>query len=284
MPPLVSILTPSYNQADWLRDNLSSVGNQTYANIEHVVMDGGSTDGSLEILEQSHSRVRWRSESDRGQSHALNKAFDQSEGEIIGWLNSDDAYVDRRSVQSVVDIFEQRPEVGFVYGHGLLVNRSNTVLQYIWVPPFSRAAMLRRTFFVQPSAFIRRSVVSPPLVDENLHYVMDRDLWWRLLDRTQFCRVDRVIGLDRYQPDRKTLQPEYPKEREAYDRSHGIDPNSRARGATSKMQTVTFRLRGVPRAIRLPQEVDPAVELDFGSLASRFRLQALTVRSRMPIA
>lgn len=280
---LVSILTPSYNQASWLGDNLRSVENQTYENVEHIVMDGGSTDGSVEILERSRDHVRWRSEADRGQSHALNKAFDESEGEIIGWLNSDDAYVDRRAVQSAVEIFQRFPNVGVAYGHGLLVNRNNTVLQYIWVPPFSRAAMLRRTFFVQPSAFVRRSVISPPIVDEKLHYVMDRDLWRRLLDRTEFCRVDMVIGLDRYQPARKTLQTRYPKERDEYERSHGINSNSHTRRAASKLQTIAFRLRGLPRVLRLPQEVDPAVELKFGSIASRCRYQSVTVRSRMPI-
>lgn len=280
---LVSILTPSFNQAAWLKDNLSSVENQTYENIEHIAMDGGSSDGSVEILAQSGDHVRWRSEPDRGQSHALNKAFEMSHGDIIGWLNSDDAYVDRRSVQAAVDVFERNPEVGVVYGHGLLVNRNNLVLQYLWAPPFNRAAMLRRTFFVQPSAFLRRSVIDPPLVDEELNYVMDRDLWWRLMDRTQFRRVDMVVGLDRYQPARKTLQAGYPEERAAYERSHGIKSNSHTRKAASKIQTVAFRLRGLPRVLRLPLEVDPAVELDFGSVVSRFRYQSMTVRSRLPI-
>src|SRR5712671_7361166 len=91
--PLVSVLTPSFNQAGWLADNLRSVAAQTYPSVEHVVMDGGSSDSSIELLER-HERagLTWRSERDRGQSHALNKAFALSSGEIIGWLNSDDAY------------------------------------------------------------------------------------------------------------------------------------------------------------------------------------------------
>jgi len=86
--PLVSVLTPSFNQAAWLTDNLGSVAAQTYPAIEHVVMDGGSTDGTLDILKTAGDRVLWRSESDRGQADAINKAFAASSGEIIGWITS----------------------------------------------------------------------------------------------------------------------------------------------------------------------------------------------------
>ena len=95
--PLVSILTPSFNQAAWLGDNLRSVACQTYPDIEHVVMDGGSTDGSVDILRAAGDSIVWRSEPDRGQSDAINKAFSLSHGEIIGWINSDDAYFDCRA-------------------------------------------------------------------------------------------------------------------------------------------------------------------------------------------
>lgn len=97
--PLVSILTPSSNQANWLADARGSVENRSYPNIEHIVMDGGSTDGSVELLrKEGGSHVRWWSEADRGQSHALNKALAISHGGIIGWLNPDDAYFARDAV------------------------------------------------------------------------------------------------------------------------------------------------------------------------------------------
>src|SRR5437868_3953200 len=99
---LVSVLTPSFNQRPWLKDNLESVSSQSYPNIEHIVMDGASTDGSVEILRNSLHNVRWLSEPDRGQSHALNKAFAESRGEIVGWLNSDDAYFSCDAVGDVV--------------------------------------------------------------------------------------------------------------------------------------------------------------------------------------
>ena len=118
MPPLVSILTPSFNQGRWLGDNLASVAAQSYGSIEHVVMDGGSRDETLDLLEATDGRVKWRSEPDRGQSHALNKALGASEGEYIGWLNSDDAYFSRDAVSDVVSVFDADPSVNVVYGPG----------------------------------------------------------------------------------------------------------------------------------------------------------------------
>jgi glycosyltransferase involved in cell wall biosynthesis len=115
--PLVSILTPSFNQARWLVDTLQSVARQTYPHIEHIVMDGGSTDGTVDLLTHAGSRVTWKSEPDRGQSHALNKALAASTGEIIGWINSDDAYYDVDAVAAVAQCFARHPEVDVVYGH-----------------------------------------------------------------------------------------------------------------------------------------------------------------------
>jgi glycosyltransferase involved in cell wall biosynthesis len=262
---------------------LLSVRNQTYTDIEHIVMDGGSSDSSVEILGRASHHVQWRSEPDRGQSHALNKAFQESTGEIIGWLNSDDAYVDRRSVESAVETFKRFPGVGVVYGHGLLVNQHNKVLQYLWAPGFSRRAMLRGTFFVQPSVFIRRSVLSSPLVDESLHYVMDRDLWIRLVKRTEFRRINLVVGLDRYQPARKTLQESFPKEYREYEHGIGNDPTSGKRRVLLKGQKILYRYRGLPGATFLPARIEPSIELDFGSVKSRMLYQAFTPRKRMPL-
>jgi glycosyltransferase involved in cell wall biosynthesis len=281
--PSVSVLTPSFNQAQWLADNLRSVRNQTYSGIEHIVMDGGSTDDSLKILQSSDGHVVWRSEADRGQSHALNKAFAKSKGDIIGWLNSDDAYVDRRAVETAVDAFNRNPEVGVVYGHGLLVNQSNRVLQYLWTPNFDRSAFLRGTYFVQPSVFIRRSLITFPLVEESLNYVMDRDLWMRLLNRTTFRRINVVVGLDRYQPDRKTLQQDFPREYEEYERNRGNTTKSLKRSIGLKGQKIVYRLCGFPGAMRLPKQVDPSIELDFGSLRSRVLYQGFVPRRRMPL-
>ena len=110
--PLVSVVTPSYNQGRWLADNLRSVAMQSYSAIEHVVMDGGSTDGSRDILASASPAVVWDSGPDGGQSDAINKAFSRSTGEIIGWLNSDDAYFSGDVVARAVEVFENIPRLG----------------------------------------------------------------------------------------------------------------------------------------------------------------------------
>src|SRR5450759_2420073 len=135
---LVSVLTPSYNQAAWLSDNLRSVARQSYPSIEHIVMDGGSTDGTLDILSTAGDSVRWRSEPDKGQSDAINKAFRESRGEIVGWINSDDAYFDRRVIADVVSCFVEHPDVDVVYGHCAQVTGNGALVQMLWAPPFDR--------------------------------------------------------------------------------------------------------------------------------------------------
>ncbi len=203
--PLVSVLTPSFGQARWLRDNLTSVESQTYERLEHIVMDGGSTDGSVDLLaSRSRPGLTWRSEPDSGQSHALNKAFALSTGEIIGWLNSDDAYFGPTVVEDAVRAFESDPSLAVVYGHALLVNAEGLVLQALWVPPFDATLLRLHDFIVQPAAFIRRSSVGVPLVDESFDYAMDYELWLRLSRRHRFRRLNRIVAIDRHHAARKS--------------------------------------------------------------------------------
>jgi glycosyltransferase involved in cell wall biosynthesis len=201
----VSVLTPSFNQARWLADNLRSVAEQTYGSVEHIVMDGGSTDGSVELLQRrARPGLSWRSEPDRGQSHALNKAFAKSSGDIVGWLNSDDAYFGPTVVDEAIRIFETEPDVGVVYGHALLVNAEGLVLQVLWAPPFSRTLLRLHDFITQPAAFIRRSLVADALVDESYDYTMDYELWLRLSQGNRFKRLDRIVAIDRHHGARKS--------------------------------------------------------------------------------
>lgn len=280
--PLVSILTPSYNQAEWLIDNLRSVSSQTYQNLEHIVFDGGSTDGSVEILRTfPDPRLQWTSEPDRGQSHALNKALAASKGEIVGWVNSDDGYVDRRAVSAVVECFAANPEVGVVYGHSLLVNASNSVLQVLWalprIDPFRRIG----TPFYQPSVFMRRSLLGDALVDESLHYVMDADLWRRLYGKTQFARVNLFIGLERVQPNRKVMSDGYLDERRAYNVQHGIGRHPTIIKIARRSMTVSSRIRAWPDFLRIDDLLQPAIDLRLPDRRTRTRQQLLTPRSRM---
>jgi glycosyltransferase involved in cell wall biosynthesis len=244
--PLVSVLTPSFGQARWLEDNLHSVEVQTYAPIEHIVMDGGSTDGTVGILEKrSRDGLIWASEPDGGQSDAINRAFARSSGEIIGWLNSDDAYFSSDAVDQVVRIFERYPDVGVVYGHAVLVNAVGLVLQVMWAPPFSPALLRLHDFIVQPAAFVRRDLLGDCLVDESFDYTMDYELWLRLARHHRFKRLDRIVAIDRHHAARKsyTMLEVGRAEHERLEERYGV-ANGRIGTISRKIWKVGSRLIG----------------------------------------
>ena len=277
--PLVSILTPSFNQGRFIGDCLRSVANQTYGNVEHVVMDGGSADETIDTLKAAQRPVRWTSEPDRGQSHALNKALAASQGEFIGWLNSDDAYVDRRSVACAVEVFQKHPEVGVVYGHSLVINAANRVLQFYWAPPAAERLLFTGLRYTQPSVFIRRSVLPDPFVREDLDYVMDRDLWLRLRGRTVFRRQDLVVGADRHHGDRKILSSGFEAEKVRY----GAEGLEKVWPLPAwKATSLLFRQIGAAQMPWLRDRVEPAIDLRFDSALPMMRRQSLQRRRDMP--
>lgn len=278
---LVSILTPSFNQKDWLSDNLKSVAAQSYPNIEHIVVDGGSTDGSVEILQASHSPVSWRSETDRGQSHALNKAFELSSGEIIGWLNSDDAYVDRRSVATAVTTFKNNPKVGVVFGHGILVDADNRLLHFRYAPRNSQRLLFIGPYFVQPSVFIQASLLKDAFVREDLHFVMDEELWRRLSSKTVFQQIPIVVGLDRWQPSRKTNTQSFANEVSKYNIERGLPMHPRSLTVLRRIIGPLLRVMGAEWAWNLPDRIEPAIDVDWDDSSGRLFRQILMTRNRM---
>ena len=260
--PLVSILTPSFQQGPWIADNLRSVAVQTYPHIEHIVMDGGSTDATRAILEQQprSDRLRWWSEPDRGQSHALNKALSVSQGEIIGWLNSDDAYFAPGVVEGAVDVFRRRPEVAVVYGHAALVNADGLLLHLIWAPPFSRRLLLLHDFILQPAAFIRRNAVRDQLADESFEFAMDYELWLRLSAKAPFQRMNRIVAIDRHHGERKStvMLDTLDRDREILRARYGTAAGPRA-DAARKIWKIASRIIGaalIPAALRQPLAFD----------------------------
>lgn len=255
--PLVSILTPSYNQARWLGENLHSVASQTYPTLEHVVMDGGSTDQSADLLASAEPPVKWESEGDRGQSHALNKAFAASSGEILGWLNSDDAFWDCRVVEDVVAFFLANPEVDVVYGHSAYVNEAGRLLHFFYVPRYGSGSLLRRyNYIIQPSVFFRRSAVGGTLVDESFHFAMDYELWLRLAaGGAKFARIDQVLAIDRAQRARKSLNllDVLAGDMERLSATYGVIISRGSRLLTA-VHAVWCRLVGVRLIRRIPRE------------------------------
>ena len=280
--PLVSVLTPSYNQGGYLRDCLASVERQTYDAVEHVVYDGCSTDDSLAVLRDAGSRVRWVSAPDGGQSDALNRAFADSSGEIVGWLNADDGYADRRAVEWAVREFYARPDVDALFGHTLLVNESNTVLQVRATPPFSVRALRAVNYVLQPSVFVRRAAVERlgTFVRPDLHYVMDRDLLLRLGASGKVGRLKAIIAFDRHQRRRKVLQSGFDQELAAFE--HELGPRPAGSAALTVAIRAWIRFGGAVEAAGLRRTLMPAIEFDFAPAATRLRWQLLSPRRRLP--
>ena len=181
LPP-VSITIPSFNQARFVADAIESVLNQDYPPVECIVIDGGSTDGTVDILRRYGDRLRWISEPDRGQSHALNKGWRMAHGEILGWLNSDDTYRPG-ALQTIVAAFQLHPEVGGIYGDCDYISAAGEFLEKYETGPFDFETFLRtsRSPIPQPSMFIPRTVyehVGP--VNEDLHLAIDWEYWLRV--------------------------------------------------------------------------------------------------------
>jgi hypothetical protein len=183
-----------------------------------------------------------------------------SNGEIIGWLNADDAYADRRAIEYAVSAFERYPEAGAVYGHTLMINAENRVLQLLWSPAFAAALLPGMTPFRQPAVFLRRSALPEPFLREDLHFVMDRDLWLRMRATTRFRRIDLVTGIDRQHATRKVMSQAYHDELKAYERE-GLGRPLPA--ALRKAITVSLRLRGLLSVPGLEHTLQPAIDLRF---------------------
>ena len=180
--PKISVITPSYNQAQFIEQTIQSVLSQGYPNLEYIVMDGGSTDGTLEILRKYADHLYWVSEPDRGQSHAINKGFARASGDVLAFLNSDDLY-EPGALLSVGSYFAAHPEVFWLTGwcrtidaQGKEIRRLSTWYKMFWLLFRSYTVLLVLDYISQPATFWRREVIDKVGgFDESLHYAMDYD-------------------------------------------------------------------------------------------------------------
>jgi glycosyltransferase involved in cell wall biosynthesis len=203
---LVSIVTPSFNQSKYLPDLIRSVQAQSYRPIEHILIDGASTDETIAILrayeKDSHGiSVSWQSEPDRGQAHAVNKGFEQAKGEIIGWINSDDVYFHKGVIERVVREFQAHPEVDVIHGNVVKITADN-LISLIWcIPEFNYERMFVDGKVSQPTTFFRRKVIEENKLRENV-LALDFEFWLRLGQKYRFMHIDDVLAGDRNQPER----------------------------------------------------------------------------------
>lgn len=206
MNPLVSIIVPSYQQAAFLRDAIDSILAQDYRPVEVLVLDGGSTDGSREILDSYGERIWFRSAPDGGQCQAINEGFRQSRGEIVAWLNSDDFYYPG-VIGHAVAALQNNPRAALVYGEGNLVARDGSVMwRFPETVPFDLWRLANHSdYILQPTVFFRREALfAGDLLDETLNWGLDWDLWIRLGKRFPFIYTDRVLAASRIHGDTKT--------------------------------------------------------------------------------
>lgn len=183
--PKISIVTPSFNQGNFLQQCIESVLDQNYPNLEYIIIDGGSTDNSLSIIQNFKSRLTyWVSEPDKGQSDAINKGFMKATGEIVAWLNSDDYYCPG-AFEKMLHVYQQNAEAPFYFGDGYRVSKSGEILANFFPKrslTFNRQALVMGlNYILQPSTFINRSCLEQVgYLNDELEYGMDSDLWMRL--------------------------------------------------------------------------------------------------------
>jgi glycosyltransferase involved in cell wall biosynthesis len=202
----ISIVTPSFNQGRFIGRTLASVATQAGVDREHVVFDAGSTDETLEVLRGAQSPVRWVSEADRGQAHAVNKGIAATDGELIGWLNSDDLYLPG-ALSTVVAFFEAHPEVDVAYGDADHIDADDRAFEPYPTEDWSLEALQTRAILCQPATFFRRRTVERfGALDESLQYCMDYELWLRWsLAGASFARIPAKLAGSRLYADNKTL-------------------------------------------------------------------------------
>jgi glycosyltransferase involved in cell wall biosynthesis len=218
MYPRLSIITPSCNQGNFLEQTIQSVLNQDYPNLEYIVVDGGSTDGSVDIIKKYESKLAyWVSEKDKGQSDAINKGFRRASGEILAWLNSDDCYLPG-TLERVADFFSSYPAVDLVYGDLRLIDGVGRTIGLRKVVPYSYTlALYGLSTIPQPSAFFRRRALDVVgLLDEELHYQMDIEFFLRFGNKgLNIKHLPVPLAMFRLHAQSKTVSQYHDKVQEA---------------------------------------------------------------------
>lgn len=203
--PRITIVTPSYNQAKFLERTLLSVLNQGYPNLEFIVIDGGSTDGSVDIIRKYEKYLSyWESEPDRGQSHAINKGFAMATGDYVGWQNSDDLYFPGALLKLGRAAARRRPPI--VNGHLLIADADNRVFRQIFYTPVDRRKLtvIKASIPNQVALFRRDLLLRHGLLKEEMRYCMDLELWSRLLHDGPNMIVPSALGVYTSHDETKT--------------------------------------------------------------------------------
>ena len=219
MHPKITVITPSYNQAPYLAQTIRSVLGQGYPNLEYMIVDGGSTDGSQEIIERYAGQLAWWvSEPDEGQSHAINKGLARATGDIVAWLNSDDLYAPG-AFEAVVAAFEQQPDAGLIFGDAMTFDQAGKPLNDLVFGSYSLKDLAAFSIICQPAVFIRKAAIDKAgMVNQDYHFLMDHELWIRIARQSEIIHIPTVLAFARNHPTAKMLpkQPDLGKKPTRY--------------------------------------------------------------------
>jgi GT2 family glycosyltransferase len=204
--PLVSIITPSYNQAAYLEQTIQSVLHQTGVQLEYFVMDGASRDGSLEIIQRYASHLSgWASEPDSGQAEAINKGIARASGKYIAWLNSDDIYLPD-AISRAVSILEANPQLGMVFGDAITIDPDGTTLNQLKFGDWGLEELLGFRIICQPAVFMRRSILEKAgYLDPSYHFMLDHQLWLRMARLAPIQHIPETLAAARHHPHAKNV-------------------------------------------------------------------------------
>jgi glycosyltransferase involved in cell wall biosynthesis len=203
--PLVSIVTPSYNMVKYLPETIESVLSQDYPRIEYIVADGGSTDGSLEVLEKYKGRLSFSSAPDAGPSDAIFKGLRKAQGDILGWINADDSLLPG-GVRKAVEFLVSHPEVDVVYGEGWWIGEDGRTIGRYPSLPFEPEVLARDCFICQPAAFIRAAAYRRCELDPQVNWSFDYDLWIRMVKAgMRFAFLPEYLANSRIHSGAKTI-------------------------------------------------------------------------------
>ncbi|PLK44030.1 glycosyltransferase family 2 protein [Emticicia sp. TH156] len=213
----ISIITPSYNQGRFIEETILSVLNQGYDNLEYIIMDGGSSDNTVEIIEKYKSGISfWKSEKDKGQTDAINQGFAMATGDIIAWINSDDVYCEG-AFHTVADYFKNYPDCMWVAGSELFMNQEGQT--YIRKHPNTSRWLEKNAMMslYQPNVFLRRSVLTTiGFLREDFHMTMDLEWYSRIAQKYPVHIIDKDIAKFRWHTDSKSSQGMHTKAQKRY--------------------------------------------------------------------
>jgi glycosyltransferase involved in cell wall biosynthesis len=212
--PRLSIVTPSYNQGKFIEATIRSVLLQGYPNLEYIIIDGGSTDNSIETIKKYEKYLfYWHSKKDRGQADAINQGLEKSSGEILGWINSDDVYV-KGSFYKIVKAFHFHPNYIVVHGNRILINEKGDVTGWICLPPFDPKTLLYNV--CSETAFWQRTAMKEAgLINANLQFAIDLEFFGRLYKYGKFLKLNDYLGYFRCHSENKSSTIAYVGQEEA---------------------------------------------------------------------